>query len=347
MSHIGEFELIRRISARFQSPPFSNPEQGEASSGVVGIGDDCAVLPQHDGLDTLVTTDLLIEDRHFLLSDISPEDLGWKSAAVNISDIAAMGGKPTASFLSIALPPCHPERSEGSDSASDGMAEWVDRFISGFRELSSRFCVPLLGGDTSASPDKLFINVTVLGECAHGKAVMRSGASPGDLVCVTGPLGDSAAGLKLILEGSADGPAEEILIRRHYRPLPKVELGMALAAVPGVHAMMDISDGIASDLRHILEASGRRNESGTVEPLGAEIDLLSLPFSPELVKVCAARGWDAAELAVSGGEDYELLFTAAPGTPLPEGCVVIGRITETGGLRWLGSDKDYKGFTHF
>ena len=213
MSHIGEFDLIRRISAQFKNDQrfaqvpgdrgagsetsSGTPAGSEASSGVVGIGDDCAVMPQREGLDTLVTTDLLVEDRHFLLSDVSPEQLGWKSAAVNISDIAAMGGRPTAAFLSIALP-------------ASVSAEWVDKFIAGFRELSARFGVPLLGGDTSASPDKLFINVTVLGECPHGRALLRSGARPGDLICVTGPLGNSAAGLKLILERLSAGVSPEV-----------------------------------------------------------------------------------------------------------------------------------------
>lgn len=406
MSHTGEFELIGRISAQF-----NDDKAFHLPPGVAGIGDDCAVLPQHDGLDTLVTTDLLIEDRHFLLSDISPYELGWKSAAVNISDIAAMGGRPTASFLSIALP------------GDMDVQPWVERFITGFRELSARFGVPLLGGDTSASPDKLFINVTVLGECPHGRAVMRSGALPGDLVCVTGPLGDAAAGLKLILErhaaglssmvqtevplaankaqnaaggtspgtiGGASNPSE-VLISRHYLPMPRVEEGMALRDCPGVHAMMDISDGIASDLRHILEGSSvlpssdpasfedgvPKNyrlssnqasfEDGTTF-LGAEIDLAALPLSPELRTVCAGRGWDACELAVSGGEDYELLVTMAPEAleaaraALGERIFVIGRIVESGAgegrnvpldgppgpsIRWLGGSKDYKGFTHF
>ena len=343
-----EFELIARISATVSVP-----------QGVTGIGDDCAIIPQHGGLDTLVTTDLLVEGRHFLLEDITPYQLGWKSAAVNISDIAAMGGRPVASFLSIALP----QKLMPSTNKAENVDEcWIDGFIAGFRELSERFGVSLLGGDTSASDDKLFINVAVLGECPHGQAVMRSGARPGDLVCVTGALGDSAAGLKLIRGRAASGqqapplrcghgsphqapdPAD-ILIRRHYLPVPRVEIGRQLAALPGVHAMMDISDGIASDLRHILEES---TTNRTPVSLGAEIDLKSLPLSDELKAVCAGRGWDAVELAVSGGEDYELLFTVAPGTQLPEGCTVIGRIIPgDGSIHWIGSDKDFKGFTHF
>ena len=338
MSHIGEFDLIRRISATVNVP-----------QGVTGIGDDCAIIPQKQGLDTLVTTDLLIEGRHFLLSDVSPFDLGWKSAAVNISDIAAMGGRPVGAFLSIALP------------AGTG-AEWVDGFIRGFNELCGRYGVALLGGDTSASDDKLFINVTIIGECAHGQAVMRSGARAGDIVYVTGPLGDSAAGLKLILERSAmpDCPEEEateaFLISRHYLPEPRVEMGMALAALPGVHSMMDISDGIASDLKHILEESpgsgqpdpDRHGRPDRPSPLAAEVDVRSLPLSEELKAVCAKHGWDPVELAVSGGEDYELLFTAEPAVAVPQGCVAIGRIVAgDGGIKWIGSDREYQGFTHF
>lgn len=492
MSKIGEFELIGRISASVTVP-----------QGVTGIGDDCAIIPQKQGLDTLVTTDLLIEGRHFLLDDVTPYRLGWKSAAVNISDIAAMGGRPTSAFLSIAMPkglsdkriamldgdpdqpvgPCQPVgtgQPGGSGhpvgfSHHGGEELWIDGFIRGFNACCSRFGVSLLGGDTSASPSQLFINVTVMGDCPHGSAVRRDGALPGDLICVTGPLGDSGTGLKLILErisgagGSGDGgrngrcgdigsigsngstvdsssiersggtrgtvdfgdgvsngdredtgsagsngstgdgstgrsgvaeiSPEEYLIGRHYLPEPRVDIGQTLAATPGVHSMMDISDGIASDLRHILEASSRRfqrvqeapcaDSASLQEPLqphqtvqqslqtslrssqpgaslgaeidlqslqssqpgpslGAEIDLRSLPISAQMRAVCAARGWDAAEIAVSGGEDYELLFTAAPGTSLPDGCTVIGRIVQGGGgIRWIGSDKEFKGFTHF
>lgn len=340
MSNIGEFGLIERISAQFRDNQLS-------TGGVLGIGDDCAVLPQREGLDTLVTTDLLIEDRHFLLGDISPWQLGWKSAAVNISDIAAMGGRPEATFLSIALPKEFPAW-EGPLPLSD----WVDAFIGGFKALSGRFGVPLLGGDTSASPDKLFINVTVLGSCPHGAAILRSEARVGDLICVTGTLGDAAAGLKLILERASTAPggyfgAAQALIRRHYEPVPRVAEGIALRECGGVHSMMDISDGIASDLRHILKASGGG------QPLGAVIDLGSLPMSDELRLLCSERGWDPYELAVSGGEDYELLFTL--GSDALEKArqavgelSVIGRITEGPDIRWEGGlQQDYQGFTHF
>ena len=285
LADLGEFGLIERIRKRFPAP-----------DGVTGIGDDCAVLPQRDGRQTLVSTDMLIEGTHFLRDDISPYQLGWKSAAVNLSDIAAMGGRP-------------------------------------------RFGAALLGGDTTASPDRICINVTVLGECPSGSARTRSAARPGDLVCVTGTLGDSAAGLKAILAGVERDADVQALIDRHYLPMPRVEEGLRLAAQAGVHAMMDISDGIGSDLEHILEASG----------VGAEVDPASLPLSAPLQRVCTRQGWDAAELAVCGGEDYELLFTVDPEAEkaLDVPHTVIGRILSGSGLRWLGDARSFSGFDHY
>ena len=309
----GEFELIDWIKRQFRVP-----------DGVLGIGDDCAVLPQREGLETLVTTDMLVEGVHFLLEDIDPYSLGWKSAAVNLSDIAGMGGKPVGTFFSCALP----------KKLDDGFLIGV---FEGYKALSDRFDCPLLGGDTTSSLDKLCINVTVLGECGAGQSRKRSAAQPGDLVCVTGPLGDSAAGLKVILENAAAEKEEGILRERHYRPVPRIEEGMKLAATPGVNAMMDISDGIGSDLRHILEESGK----------GARIDVRSLPLSAELRTVCARRGWDPVELALDGGEDYELLFTCRPDTKVPVPHTVIGEILAAPCLHWEGTDRDFTGFHHF
>jgi thiamine-monophosphate kinase len=165
---------------------------------------------------------------------------------------------------------------------------------------------------------------------------------------VTGPLGDSAAGLKLILERHARldrasqmagqaGHDAEALVQRHYRPVPRIREGLALAATPGVHAMMDISDGVASDLRHILKASD----------VGATVLTQDVPLSAELRQVCAQQGWDAVTLALTGGEDYELLFTMAPGTEPSVPYYVIGRITEQKTLVWEGSSQDFMGFRHF
>ena len=315
IGELGEFGLVSRIGKRFSVP-----------RGMTGIGDDCAVIPQKSGMDTLVSTDMLIEGTHFLREDADPYDLGWKSAAVNLSDIAAMGGKPVATFLSLALP-------AGTDTA------WVDAFIDGYRYVSAVLSCPLLGGDTSASPDRICINVTVLGECASGKAMTRRGAMYGDFIYVTGTLGDSAAGLKVILEGKERDEDAERLIRRHYRPWPRVKWGQALAGIEGVHAMMDISDGIGSDLNHILEASGG----------AAEVIVSALPMSAEMVRVCAREGWDPWECAINGGEDYELLFTAAPDTDLSSvPHAKIGRIIGGTGIAWVGAGRrDIHGFRQF
>lgn len=241
---LGEFGLIDVISSGFRAP-----------EGVTGIGDDCAIIPQKNGRDTLVSTDMLVEGSHFLISDITPYRLGWKSAAVNISDIAAMGGRPVSTFLSFALP-------KGLDM------EWMKEFMRGYRDISDLFGCPLLGGDTTSSPDRLCISVTVLGECPCGTAKRRGGAQEGDLICVSGPLGDSAGGLRVILDGAARDDDALALIERHYMPMPRVGQGLSLSSETGVHAMMDISDGIGSDLRHILRASGK----------GAEVDVSALPF---------------------------------------------------------------------
>lgn len=314
LRELGEFGLIEEIKQGIEVP-----------QGYLGIGDDCAVMPQKSGMETLVSTDMLIEGTHFLMDDISAYRLGWKSAAVNISDIAAMGGRCTGSFLSFALP--------------KGLGkEWTDEFFRGYKEISSLYGCPLLGGDTTSSPDRLCISVTVTGEAPAGKSVKRSNAAIGDLICVTGNLGDSGCGLKIILEGSGRDADAEKLIARHYLPMPRVKEGMEIAAA-GASAMMDISDGIGSDLRHIIEASG----------VGAEIDTSMIPLSNELKSKCAEYGWDPLELAISGGEDYELLFTISEenAKKIDFNHFVIGKIISGDKIIWRGSERDYMGFRHF
>jgi len=309
----GEFSFIEGLKSRFSVP-----------SGITGIGDDCAIIPQCSSNDTLVTSDMLVEGSHFLLDDISPYQLGWKSAAVNLSDIAGMGGKPVGTFLSLAIPP-HLSSS------------WMDEFMDGFQAVSEKFGVPLLGGDTTASPDRLCINVTVLGSSPHGCAKKRSDAVPGDLICVSGFLGDSACGLKVILDGVERNSDAKVLIDRHYLPMPRVDEGLSLSRLSGVHAMMDVSDGVGSDLRHILKASG----------VGAVVDTAAIPLSDELLSCCGVNGFDPLDFALSGGEDYELLFTMTTDTVPDIPFYVIGEITTGSSILWKGSDKDYKGFTHF
>ena len=215
----------------------------------------------------------------------------------------------------------------------------MEEFLRGYADISRRFGVALLGGDTTASPDRICLNVAVLGECPSGAARLRSAARDGDLVCVTGSLGDSAGGLKAILEGVERDADVQALIDRHYLPQPRVAEGLRLAATPGVHAMMDISDGIGSDLKQILEASG----------LGAVIDVPALPLSPALRRVCARLGWDAAALATGGGEDYELLFTCTPEAErsLDVPHTVIGVIRDLPGIEWRGAEGPVAGFDHF
>ena len=213
----------------------------------------------------------------------------------------------------------------------------VLEFIEGYNALSSRFSCPLLGGDTTRGK-LLCINVTVLGECPAGRSVLRSGAREGDLICVTGCLGDSATGLELILSGRSSAPDYQYLKERHYRPVPRVDEGMAIAKA-GASAMMDISDGVASDLRHILKASS----------VGAEVDCEAIPMSTQMQKTCASLGLDPVEKALCGGEDYELLFTIGEQElkGLEVEHYVIGRITAGNSLVWKGSDRDYLGFRHF
>ncbi|MCS6771798.1 MAG: thiamine-phosphate kinase [Kiritimatiellae bacterium] len=282
LHELGEFGLIRRIIA---------PRFTALQDRALGIGDDCAILPGDGAEDWLVTTDLLVEDVHFLRARIPPRQLGRKSLAVNLSDIAAMGGTPAACFLSISLP-------------GDLDVEWLDAFFEGIREMADMSRCPLMGGDTTGSLRSIVINFAVVGRVARGRAKLRSGARAGDVLAVTGWLGDSGAGLQLLLEGKPiDCEDAERLVTAHHDPRPHLEEGRWLGARPEVTAMMDISDGVDSDVRRILEQSGLG---------GAVIDLDALPKSEFMRRICARYGWDSAELAASAGEDYCLLVAVDP-----------------------------------
>ena len=349
---LGEFEFIEQLREWFPSP-----------DGVLGIGDDCAVVPFsaarglpgfaadgradapcHANGELLVSTDLLTEGVHFRLDWMTPRQLGWKSAMVNISDIAAMGGVPRWAFLSLAIPEKHQD--------ADLMA-----FMQGFKEALDCYGVKLLGGDTCRSKSLMTISVTIMGTCKTGCSVKRSGARVGNLICVSGTLGDSAAGLSLLKAGRHPNSREKRLIKRHLEPDARVELGQTLAAMPGVGAMMDLSDGLAADLPHILKASSSMltapSESASFS-LGALIDVTKIPLSDDLRAVCAEYGWDALSLALEGGEDYELLFTCRPDAPLENlghaglpDIEVIGEIVPAPGIQWLGANREFHGFRHF
>jgi len=257
-----------------------------------GIGDDTAVLALGAGALLLATTDLLIEDVHFRRAWASPYDIGWKAMAVNLSDIAAMGGWPRWALVGLALPP-------------STEVEAVDAFYAGMREAAAPHGVVIVGGDTSASPQGWMINVTLLGEHT-GVPKLRSTARLGDVVAVTGTLGRAAAGLALLETRTAppgiSRGARDELTAAHLRPSARLAEGRWLGEQPGVHAMMDLSDGLTTDLGHICRESG----------LGARVMVDRLPVAPAAQEAARALRHAAIEWATGGGEDYELLFTCDP-----------------------------------
>ena len=283
LSSLGEFRLIdsiRKMTAR-QSP-----------SVLIGMGDDAAALKLSSSSLLLATTDMLLEGVHFDLSYTDFYSLGWKSAAVNLSDIAAMGGVPRFCLTSLGIP-------------SSVSVEQVKDFYRGFRAVLRAYRTLLVGGDTCSSRKDFVINVVVLGESEKTKIVTRAGAKAGDRIFVTGTLGDSAAGLDL-LRTAAGRKGQEAwrkkLIQKHLRPVPRVAWGRMIAIAKCAHAMIDISDGLSSDLAHICDESG----------VGAHIIAEEIPFSRSLLAASDKLGKSPLYYALSGGEDYELLFTVPP-----------------------------------
>lgn len=333
LSGYGEFELINQYFRR--ALPGNQKD-------VTGIGDDCAILPLYENSYQLVTTDMLLEETHFIKNSIQAEDLGYKALAVNFSDISAMGGTPTGIFLSLGLP-------------ENLQLNWLNNFMNGFFELCEKYKVPLLGGDTTRSPRGLIINVMVLGKVKKKNVKRRTGSRSGDKICVTEYLGDSAAGLSLLTDGHGkklNNRESQNLIQRHQRPPHSLEEGQWLGQNNAVHSMIDISDGIGSDLIHLIEKSD----------LGIDIHLDQLPVSEALVHLSKTTGNEIYEYAVNGGEDYGLLITVDPsvcndvkksfestfGKPLFE----IGEVTkEHTGVNYTekGINRKFegKGFNHF
>jgi thiamine-monophosphate kinase len=259
---------------------------------LVGIGDDAAVIKGQSGKDLIVCCDLMVEGVHFRTEWTSPGILGRKALAVSLSDIAAMGGVPKFGMVSIALP-------------RDCSSEFIDELFGGLLEFAVACGVSIIGGDTSSSRDSLFIDVSVIGECESGTAVTRRGANIGDTVYVSGSLGASALGLSLLEEGfriddSKSSDARSKAVLKHLAPEPRLKLGRALGEARLATAMIDISDGLSTDLWHILDESD----------CGAMINGAAIPIA-ECVRSIAseARGIDPLTLALNGGEEYELLFT--------------------------------------
>ena len=260
----------------------------------VGIGDDCAVLePAPESL-LLATTDLLIEDVHFRRRWATPTDIGWKALAVNVSDIAAMGGRPRWALIALACP-----ETVAVDEA--------EAFYAGVQALATEHDVTIVGGDTAASPGGWIINVTMLGETIRAP-LLRSTARAGDVIAVTGSLGRSAAGLALLeaspAPASVAGEVSADVRAAHLRPRPRTREGQWLSEAGGVTSMIDLSDGLATDLGHLCEESG----------VGARVDLGRVPVESSVKVVARALGRDALEWATGGGEDYELLLTCSPET---------------------------------
>ncbi len=274
----GEDNLVEYLRKNF-------PVKGH----MMGIGDDCAVIPCDEEKVWLVTTDALAEGVHFLKEQISARDLGYKTVAVNVSDIAAMGGKPMYAFLSIAIPKM---------IASD----WIHDLIEGVKEACQKWGVILLGGDTIGSKKDLFLNLTVIGTALVDQVKYRHQAIAGDFVCVNGFLGDSGGGLRALQENKITTADIGHLLQSHFRPNPNPLQGSWLASQEGVHAMMDISDGLDCDLRRMIKSSQK----------GAVIETTDLPISPALSKACLDNRWDVLQLALTGGEDYCLLVTISP-----------------------------------
>jgi thiamine-monophosphate kinase len=245
-----------------------------------GIGDDCAILPIPSGHEALVTTDFSLEGVHFRREWHPPDSVGHRCLARGLSDIAAMGGIPRAAFLSLALPAELPRA-------------WVDRFIAGLLRLATRFSVRLAGGDTAQSPDGVLADVAVLGSVPAGQAVLRSGARSGDFIYVTGALGSAAAALGRLRNGDKLRPGSH---PKHFYPEPRLAVGQFLREEKLASAMIDISDGLSTDLGHICE------ESQT----GAVVYAESLPAIAGLT------------FALHGGDEYELLFTAHPKSRIPK-----------------------------
>lgn len=319
---MGEFELIQRF--------FQSRSQAPAAAVPVGIGDDCAVLSATPGAQWLVSSDMLVEGRHFL-STVAPERLGHKALAVNLSDLAACGATPRAFTLALALP--------RADAA------WLEGFANGLLALAQTHGIALVGGDTTAGP--LNICITVMGEAPAGQALLRSGARAGDDLYVSGSLGDARLALEAF-RGSVSLSGEDFETARRAMecPQPRVALGQALCGL--AHSAIDVSDGFVGDLGHVLARSG----------LGATVQADALPRGPALAR-------QAPELqrlcTLSGGDDYELIFSAPPAaraavqaasaaSATPVTCV--GRLEAEPGLRLLdaqGRSIDWRvaSFDHF
>ena len=353
---MNEFDFIDQLRRRTESRKHS-------TRVIKGIGDDASIISEFSHRDLVVTTDLLIEGIDFIRDATPAHLLGHKALAVSLSDIASMGARPFWSFVSIGMP------RETWDT------KFKDEFFEGFFVLADQFGVTLAGGDVSETKSEIVIDSIMLGEVAAGGAVLRSGAQPGDQIFVTGSLGGAAAGLKLIENGvrvrspivregsvsepgaiatgstthQSDDDAIQSLLLRQLRPEPRVGWGIVLGEEKLATAMIDLSDGLSSDLNHLCRESNA----------GALIESASIPLDKDVKQLCGRRALDPLALALHGGEDFELLFTVDPKNVarLPkrvDGVAIshIGEVTDTAGnIRIREKDRTWElkagGFEHF
>jgi thiamine-monophosphate kinase len=279
---LGEFGLIEAIRRRAGRV---HPQWR------VAIGDDAAVLTPRRGEELVLTTDALVEDVHFRWRTTDPRSLGHKSLAVNLSDVGAMGARPLGFLLTLGLPA----------SVNGGR---LDGFFDGLLRLARASHCPLVGGDITRSTE-FVVSITAIGAVTRGRALLRSGARPGDRLFVTGELGGAAAGLRLAERGRVTRAAERALVRRQIAPQPPYAVGARLVRLGLAHAAIDVSDGLAQDLGHVVDESG----------VGATVELERLPLARGLAAAAARLRVDPLDLALAGGEDYELLFAAPRSAP--------------------------------
>ncbi len=280
---LSEFGLIDRVSKKFNH---------RLRNTVLPLGDDCAAYSATSSKTQLVSTDALVENIHFKLSTISPQQLGQKAIAVNISDIAAMGGIPTRVLITLGIP-------------KKISSSFLDQLYAGIHKTCKLYNIELFGGDTVSSPKCFFINITIIGEAEQGNIFTRDGAKKGDLIFTTGTLGDSSLGLKMLSKEKweCSSNSRKHLLKKHLTPIPRIKESRLLKKFGSrVTSMIDISDGLVQDLHHICKQS----------KTGATIYEENLPLSPAFSKFCSDNNLSPLPYILNGGEDYELLFTLSP-----------------------------------
>jgi thiamine-monophosphate kinase len=284
LGELGEFALIARLQSRLQGTPRPHV--------ICDIGDDCAVLRPAAGMDVLLTTDTQEEGVHFRRDWASPEDIGWRCLAVNVSDIAAMGGSPLGAVVALSLP------------ATLDVA-FLEALYDGMHAVARRYDCPVIGGNISQRADTLSVTITVAGQVPCGQSVYRSGAQVGDEIWVTGDLGGAKAGLEVLSHPQAVvGLHTAAVLSRYRRPQPRLYEAQFLRQHARLHSLLDISDGLSSDLRHVCEASG----------VGAELQATAIPISEDVRQIAQALQVEPLQFALHGGEDFELCLTAPPGS---------------------------------